>query len=199
MTNYQFFNSIQLLLHNPTLIYRVNSPINGAVVIHPHSSKVAKITVKLVGKASVKFVMGEMRYISKDEFIVHEQTLWQPENGKPEKLNGIQTFPFGFTIPENSAPTFLFKYGRISYKITAEMKVPWSLEGISKKTKLVIIPAHIDLTMSPEFGSPKEVTKKMGDFEGTVSSQLLNFPCFRWSPAPRRSTDCRARCSSRCH
>uniref|UniRef100_A0AC34FYM0 Arrestin C-terminal-like domain-containing protein n=1 Tax=Panagrolaimus sp. ES5 TaxID=591445 RepID=A0AC34FYM0_9BILA len=160
---------LQILLDNPTNIYFPSSLITGKVDVQISKPiKATKINVKLIGKAAVKFHFGSEADVYNDkQYIVNrELLLWSSSNGKVEQLSNNQSFQFSFVLPENSPSTFKSKKGEISYKIVAEISIPWSLGSNCSTVHFIVQPSPVN---SAELNYPKNIKKENENVKATLS------------------------------
>ena len=136
-------------------------------------TKITKITIKLIGKASTCFSFADERqitrtYAGKQEYIDNEKILWHshPENADTETIP--RELPFSFLLPENCPPSFQSNSAKISYKLVANVDIPWAMDSDTVE-EIEVTSNPIDLKWQPLLGQVKRQTKEHMDLKVIVS------------------------------
>uniref|UniRef100_A0A914YNY8 Arrestin C-terminal-like domain-containing protein n=1 Tax=Panagrolaimus superbus TaxID=310955 RepID=A0A914YNY8_9BILA len=116
-------SNLQLILDEPSATFYPLSPISGQLIFESVDSiKVKDISVKLFGKAEVKFsdeINGKHEIFENEQIIIEKDfVLWSHD----EKLAaGKHDFSFKFILPEECSPSFMGENGNIWYKLIAKV------------------------------------------------------------------------------
>uniref|UniRef100_A0A1I7T7U8 Arrestin_C domain-containing protein n=2 Tax=Caenorhabditis tropicalis TaxID=1561998 RepID=A0A1I7T7U8_9PELO len=82
--------------------------------------------------------------------------LWESSVEEDNIPAGNHEFPFSFTLPANSPPTFFGQYGKIEYSTKVELDRPWKLN--KKLKRPVLVWPKCDLNLFPNAASSVEKT-----------------------------------------